>query len=161
MNLFIHVSNNIQETIKDYINEDTMNDIVIFCDSLERMINIRAELEVFDNPKCKARTILVSPENFRHPSEQYNILNQLVDINLPIHVFTNSPYILEGFQEHYPLIAWVNTIAHYEGLWDRFSNHPNIDFIKGALSLGEAWDAEGEDWVSSIDFSFSSLENEA
>lgn len=87
-----------------------------------------------------------------HPLAQIRLMKALKEFadkyDKQIIVTSHSPYILDALE---PKDVWVMDtdkagISHSK----RLSDHPDIEHAMGVLTTGEAWSAEGEEWVYEV-----------
>lgn len=156
--MFIHVSNKLFAILNEL--EDNSN----YSHTPSTLAKSKAP-RVEDINRSQVRVIIICPENFEHPRDIHNICKDLMEkeleYNILFHIFTNSPYLLQGFEE---LGGPADNIIVHQysedgSLWNRLSEHPSYEYHKGSLTAGEFWDAEGEDWVSNNNFCFGLIEN--
>jgi predicted ATPase len=107
-------------------------------------------------------TALMSPEKPRlilledveqglHPKAQRELISVFQEVikanpSLQIIFSTHSPYIIDALN---PSQVYVLSNCR-EGYTQckRLDEHPDIEWAKQALTTGEFWDAEGEEWVN-------------
>lgn len=108
-------------------------------------------LTILFGPGTPKLILLDDIEQGLHPQAQrqlVQLLKELVDQtpNLQVLFTTHSPYVID---ELVPSQVHVLHLDEYGyTLASRLDKHPNADWATDALTTGEFWDAEGEEWVS-------------
>ncbi len=93
--------------------------------------------------------LLDDVEQGLHPLAQMRLMQTLKDFaqksGRQIIVTSHSPYIIDALSAK---DVWVMATDN-QGIsrCKRLSEHPDIENARGALTTGEIWSAEGEDWV--------------
>ncbi|MDY6939900.1 MAG: ATP-binding protein [Cyanobacteriota bacterium] len=107
-------------------------------------------LAVLMHPDGPNLVLLDDVEQGLHPKAQRELMDVLKEIlrsneNLQIILSTHSPYIVDELKP-----SQVHVLNNTHGgftVAKRLDEHPDIEWAKQALTTGEFWDAEGEEWV--------------
>lgn len=102
------------------------------------------------NPNQPNLILLDDVEQGLHPEAQRELVSVFKDIiqanrNLQIIFSTHSPYIVDELSP-----SQVHVLSHTNSGFTRckrLDEHPDVEWATQALTTGEFWDAEGEDWV--------------
>lgn len=107
-------------------------------------------LTVLMNPKQPNLVLLDDVEQGLHPKAQRELMTVFKEIiqaneNLQIIFSTHSPYIIDELTPSQVHVL-SNTNTGFTRA-KRLDEHPDVEWASQALTTGEFWDAEGEDWV--------------
>ena len=107
-------------------------------------------LTVLMSPKQPNLVLLDDVEQGLHPKAQRELIAVFKELikankNLQIIFSTHSPYIVDEL-----IPSQVHVLGNRNSGFTcskRLDEHPDVEWAKQALTTGEFWDAEGEDWV--------------
>jgi predicted ATPase len=107
-------------------------------------------LTVLVNPNQPNLILLDDVEQGLHPEAQRELVSVFKEIiqansNLQIIFSTHSPYIVDELSPSQVHVL-SNTNSGFT-CCKRLDEHPDVEWATQALTTGEFWDAEGEDWV--------------
>ncbi|MEB3885193.1 AAA family ATPase [Lyngbya sp. CCY1209] len=102
------------------------------------------------NPNQPNLILLDDVEQGLHPEAQRELVSVFKEIiqansNLQIIFSTHSPYIVDELSPSQVHVL-SNTNSGFT-CCKRLDEHPDVEWATQALTTGEFWDAEGEDWV--------------
>ncbi len=85
-----------------------------------------------------------------HPQAQkelIRVLKKVVHLNSDLQILftTHSPYIVDELNPSQVHVLSANTNGYTQAR--RLDEHPDVACALQALTTGEFWDAEGEEWV--------------
>ena len=107
-------------------------------------------LTVLMHPNQPNLVLLDDIEQGLHPKAQRELMDVIKEIltlnkNLQIIFSTHSPYIVDELKPSQVHVLY-NPDEGFT-ISKRLDEHPDIEWAKQALTTGEFWDAEGEEWV--------------